>query len=334
MKKKSLIGAASAVGAAVILSTVGFAMPAQATETCWTDEYGNQCRTYQDSSNGMNRVKALQHPTFTGVLKAGQTLSALPGTWERAEGLKFQWLRDGVVIPGAAAKTYKLANADTGHSITLRVTGTNPFLRDGVETTLASPKVAATNTTKYTARPGITGEAPIIKGGTAVGSTLEASNLGTWSPGAMKVETEWQVDGEYAGITGPTYTVGLADLGKKITLKVTGSWPGEKSVSKSSAPVTVTKGTIRNFSSPTVFGETKVGNTLTVDRGYWNSEYSPASYAYQWLRDGNPISGATKTSYKLVAADKGHKVQVKVTGSARDYYSSSVVASPVAMTVR
>lgn len=324
MKKKSLIGA---IGAAVILSTVGLALPAQAATMCWGDELGWHCKTYADSATGLGRVKAMEHPTFTGVLKAGQTLTANSGDWDGSTVREFQWYRDGSGISGAWYKTYKLTSADTGHSITLRVTASGPNLKDGVETTLASPLVADTNTESYTARPGITGEAPVLKGSSAVGSTLSVVNLGTWSPGNMTLETEWQVDGKATGVIGPNYTIQLPDLGKDITLKLTGKWPGEKSVVKSSAPVTVTKGTIKPgpYSTPEVSGDTTVGSTLTVDPGWWDSQESPSTFAYQWLRDGAPISGATKSTYKLVTADKGHVVTVKVTGSAPDYFSSSVV---------
>ncbi len=39
------------------------------------------------------------------------------------------------------------------------------------------------------------------------------------------------------------------------------------------------------------------------------------TYAYQWLRDGVPVAGATSTSYLLGAEDAGHRMSVQVTAS-------------------
>lgn len=318
--KKSLIGAASAVGAAVLLSTIGFAMPAQAAEACWTGEYGPQCRDYGPGATGAGRVNAMDHPTFTGVLKAGQTLTSNVGEWENAATFKHQWLRDGVVIPGAVGKTYKLTAADTGKSITLRVTGSNKGFKDGVQTTLASPKVAATNTAKYTARPAITGEAPIVWGTPRVGATLEVGNLGTWSPGFMIVKLQWQANGvDIKGATANEYRLQPGDVGKKVTLKVTGSWPGSASVSKSNTATAAVAAGFIQMESPWMMGTFKVGSTVTAKTGAAYANGSAVSYKYQWLRDGTPIAGATAASYKLTAADKGKGITVKVTASAAGY---------------
>ncbi len=67
-------------------------------------------------------------------------------------------------------------------------------------------------------------------------------------------------------------------------------------------------------STPTVSAKSyAVGQTLTAKAGTWG----PAGVAlgYQWLRDGKTISGATKSSYKLVSSDAGRKLSVRVTGT-------------------
>lgn len=40
---------------------------------------------------------------------------------------------------------------------------------------------------------------------------------------------------------------------------------------------------------------------------------------YQWYRSGVAISGATSSTYKLVTADKGTGIKVKVTGTKTGY---------------
>ena len=62
-------------------------------------------------------------PKVTGKTKVGKTLTASPGTWS-VTGLtvKYRWLREGNVIRGATAKSYRLSKASKGHRISVRVT--------------------------------------------------------------------------------------------------------------------------------------------------------------------------------------------------------------------
>ena len=73
--------------------------------------------------------------------------------------------------------------------------------------------------------------------------------------------------------------------------------------------------------TPTISGTAKVGKTLTAKPGTWKP--APVTLSYQWLRSGKAISGATKSTYKLVKADKGKKVAVQVTGAKSTYASVS-----------
>ena len=226
--KRSLSRAASAVGAAIILSTVGLAGPAQATEACWDIGHGTTCRDYGESAAGLAKVRAAIQPTFTGILKAGQTLTSFPGLWLAGEGygtdaLTYQWLRDGLPIPEAVGETYKITDSDDGRSLALRVTASADGVNDGVETTLPSPKVSATNAVEYKARPGISGEAPTVWGWTRVGFTVEADALGTWSPGWMTVKLQWQADGvDIEGATAGSYRIPCADSGPERPRKTRG----------------------------------------------------------------------------------------------------------------
>jgi hypothetical protein len=66
-----------------------------------------------------------------------------------------------------------------------------------------------------------------------------------------------------------------------------------------------------NTTAPAVTGTGAVGNTLTCTTGIWT--LSPTSYAYQWMRNGAKISGATASTYKLIAADSTHSIACMVT---------------------
>jgi hypothetical protein len=53
---------------------------------------------------------------------------------------------------------------------------------------------------------------------------------------------------------------------------------------------------------PAITGTKAVGSTLTCSTGTWSK--SP-SFAYQWLRDGVVIAGATASTRVLAGADEG-----------------------------
>jgi len=65
-------------------------------------------------------------PVITGTPAVGQTLTCQPGTWTNSPTFAFQWLRDGSPIGGADDQTYVPVPSDGGHSLTCRVTATNP----------------------------------------------------------------------------------------------------------------------------------------------------------------------------------------------------------------
>ena len=65
--------------------------------------------------------------------------------------------------------------------------------------------------------------------------------------------------------------------------------------------------------APSISGSARVGATLTADDGTWSPAATSASF--QWLRNGQPIDGATSATYVTVAADAGTAVTVRVTAS-------------------
>jgi len=64
---------------------------------------------------------------------------------------------------------------------------------------------------------------------------------------------------------------------------------------------------------PTLSGAPLVGQTLTcVNGGFLNG---PRSYAYEWLRSGVPIAGATAVSYTLTNADLGRTIACRMSAT-------------------
>ncbi|WP_298514445.1 M4 family metallopeptidase [uncultured Nocardioides sp.] len=59
-------------------------------------------------------------------------------------------------------------------------------------------------------------------------------------------------------------------------------------------------------------GKARAGKLLTAAATGWATG---TTYAYQWLRDGKVIKGATAASYQIKKKDAGHKLTVVVTGT-------------------
>lgn len=68
-----------------------------------------------------------------------------------------------------------------------------------------------------------------------------------------------------------------------------------------------------NKVAPKIAGSAKVGKTLKANPGRW--EPKDVALAYQWLRDGAPIEGATAQTYTVTQADAGTALSVQVTAT-------------------
>lgn len=76
---------------------------------------------------------------------------------------------------------------------------------------------------------------------------------------------------------------------------------------------------------PTVTGDGEVGALLRVDPGRW----SPADvvFSYRWLRDDEPIGGATGLDYRVREQDVGATLSVEVTATERGNVNLGVAVS-------
>jgi len=68
-----------------------------------------------------------------------------------------------------------------------------------------------------------------------------------------------------------------------------------------------------NTVAPSISGTLSVGQTLNCSEGTWSA--FPTKFTYQWDRDGSPITGATGSTYVVVAADQGQALTCTVTAS-------------------
>lgn len=257
-------------------------------------------------------------PTVTGSKTLGGTLKAVVGTWEPTPTkVTYQWLRNGAPISGAKSSTYKVTLADSGKKISVKVTAQ----KTGYVT--ASKTSSQVTLPKFFTKTGT----PWITGIAVTGHTLKAS-VGTWSPKPSSLTYQWYRDGKpIANAKGTSYKLTRADAGARITVTVTGKRAGYATVTKTSAAKTVAKLWFSGWAVPRITGTLQVGHVQTAHVGTWSPK--PTSYGYQWYRNGVAIKGATKGQYKLVAADRGTFISVKVTAHKKGYHDLSIRGSKV-----
>jgi hypothetical protein len=126
------------------------------------------------------------------------------------------------------------------------------------------------------------------------------------------------------GATGKSYTLGSADVGRRVKVQVTANCSAPAPLCQ---PMTRTSGLTgrvlpdpHNEGRPVVTGDPTVGQVLDGSAGIWRSP-ARLSYSYRWLRCDSgggacsPITGATRSSYRLVGADAGRTLRLSVTAS-------------------
>lgn len=108
-----------------------------------TDVAGNPepLRTTNVDLADVDVIEAIIAPQVVGTATYGSTLTATTGSWN-TKGLTYayQWLRDGKVVTGRTATTYRIGSSDIGHRLSVRVTAS----KDG--------KTPATSTSAQTAK--------------------------------------------------------------------------------------------------------------------------------------------------------------------------------------
>ena len=177
--------------------------------------------------------------------------------------------------------------------------------------------------------------APRVLGTPAFGRTLRA-DPGTWDPADVTLTYRWLRDGALIGkAREATYDVRRADLGRRLTLRVTATHP-EGPDAGSATALSEPTGTVRRGTQvvrhrPEVLGVARYTRTVRAGQARWRVE--PDRVTYRWLRDGTPVKGATARRYRFAPRDVGHRLRVAVT-SYVDGYRRSTATSKVAGRVK
>ncbi len=245
-------------------------------------------------------------PVLTGTAAVGQQLTGSVGQWRPTpDSFGYEWFADGTPIPGASGSSYQLTPAELCKQITLAVTayraGVDPITTTSVATAAVAPG-------SFTLSP-----IPLIAGAPVVGQLLQAVP-GTWAPADATFSYLWYRNGKgMLAQTGPTYRLGTADGGSRISVKVTASETGYLTTSRPSAATAavVVPGT------PKLAGIARYGQVLQALPGSW----LPAGFTfrYQWYVDLKPIPGAVAGAYRLPLGTIGRSVWATVTAVKAGY---------------
>lgn len=273
-------------------------------------------------------------PTLSGTAKAGEILTADPGTWSVGNVVfRYQWLADGSPIEEVARATYRVRGQDVGKSISVRVTASRLDYKSGTATSASTaPAIEGTFTLK---------EPPTLDNAERVGDRVRVLP-GSWSTGP-KWEgfldytpiREYQaiVDGvDVPDATGQTFDVTPDMIGKQISYREEVSLPGyipASATTKQSAPILPGR-LFRGL--PTIVGDVIAGEPVTANTGFWSQsgQADPTlTFDYRWFVDGTEIPGAESAEFTPATEHTGMDLTVEVTGSSPGYTSATAVSGPV-----
>lgn len=331
------------------------ALKANGTVVAWgNDEYG-QVRNVSGWTNVVAISAGLSHSaalTTTGaLLHAGQTdfINDQPGGNDYAKAVSARQRRnlvvktDGklsgfgyqgnetynVVPPSNASNVVAVATGDF-HSLALKENGTvqawgmndkkQATIPKGIENVVSVAAGKDHSMVLIAPKRDLTTGLPTRSGIHAVGQIVSAVP-GRWSP-LPRFTYQWYNNGKaIKGATSAGYLIKSSDAGDSLKVKITGTRFGFKDSSRyssSSVKVLLT-------GKPKIDGTLTVGSKVTINRGKWSSG---ASFNYRWLRDGETIAGATKSSYTLKAEDEGAVITVSVTGKRSGWATVERLSDP------
>lgn len=248
-------------------------------------------------------------PTIFGNAGYENVLSVEPGSWAPTpNAMTFQWYYgDGSAIVGATSPSYLVTEADYGNSIALCATGQ---LAGYVETVRCSVQTDVVLGYALSLTP-----LPEIIGDVGIGNIVLVS-VGTWDVGVTHL-IQWLRNGSpIPGANDLEYGVSDADSGASLSVSVTGELEGYSAVTRLSEQYGPVANAFVRAPAPIISGSLREGSTLRAITGSWSPR---PRFSYQWYRDGEPISRATRSSYRLSASDVGSRITVSVTATARGY---------------
>ncbi len=157
-------------------------------------------------------------PTIVGTPTEDQVLTANTAGIADADGLgdfRYQWLRNGEPISGAAGATYALGDADVGQSISVTVSWSDGHGTAESLTSAAIGPIANVNDLP-------SGQVAVDDTTPTQGQTLNASHNLADADGMGNIAWQWQRNGvDIAGATGSSYVTTQDDVGAVLRVVAT-----------------------------------------------------------------------------------------------------------------
>jgi hypothetical protein len=173
----------------------------------------------------------LAHPSsiaVRGPAAVGSRLSvANRGAWASGTALAYRWTAGGAQV--STARTLTVTPAMLGKRIAVSVTGT---LGESTAKVTSTPTAAVSRGT-------LSGATPRILGTAKVGKRLKAV-AGRWTAGT-RLAYSWAANGRRIAGTGPSLKVRKALAGKRVTVTVTGTRAGYRTLARTSAATAAVK---------------------------------------------------------------------------------------------
>ena len=260
-------------------------------------------------------VKALNKPAsvvINGIAKVGETLTAtITDDNGVSSNIIYRWMVDGTLV--STASRYRLAEADKGKAVTLRVIFTdNEGFNENVTSAPTAP-VKALNKVASVAIVGIT-----RVGETLIPVVTDANGI------SSDISYQWRANGVEIG-TQDRYTLTEADKGKTINLQVSFIDDDGFEEDVTSAPTAPIQA-LNKPASVAINGVVKVGETLTATISDANGVSS--SVSHQWLVNKSYVG--MSASYTLTERDKGGRVSLRVMFVDGEGFNESVTSAQTA----
>ncbi len=246
----------------------------------------------------------------TEVTPNPTTLTFTGSNWETVQTVTVSAGADADTMDGAVTLTHSAGSTDSAYS-GITIAGVTVTVNDN-----DTPNTPATG-------------APTISGTAQVGGTLTADTSGIGDAdgltnvtyGYQWISSDGTTDTDISGETDAAYTLVADDVGRTIKVRVTFTDDAENETTLTSTATdevdfAVQQQTANNPATgwPTISGTAQVGEMLTADTsGIADDDgLDNATFRYRWLADDADITGATASTYSLVAADEGKTIKVRV----------------------